>query len=109
MPEFSKDVVITLLAASVGLAGLLLVVSGFVFAQANSFPSATTDDTLLARYERAAKLGLVPFILSLAEAGLCLIWLLHTSPCTYVMLVGMFFLLLVLTAMYGAMLLLRYL
>lgn len=109
MPEFAKDVVITLLGASVGLAGLLLVVAGFVFAQANSFPAATTDDALIDRYERAGKLGLIPFLLSLGEAAICLVWLIHKSPYLYGVLVAGFLLLLLLTAIYGAVLLLRYL
>jgi len=109
MPEYSKDVMLALLGASVGLAGLLLVVAGFVFAQAGSFPPETTDDETIARYERAGKVGLIPFGLSLVEAGLCLAWLLHSSSSLYVVTVAGFFLLLVLTAMYGFILLLRYL
>lgn len=109
MPEYSKDVMLALLGASVGLAGLLLVVAGFVFAQAGSFPPETTDDETIARYERAGKVGLIPFGLSLAEAGLCLAWLLHSSSSLYLVTVAGFFLLLVLTALYGFILLLRYL
>lgn len=57
MPEYSKDVMIAVMGAAVGLAGLLLVVAGYVFAQANSFPS-TTDDDLLERYQMAGKIGI---------------------------------------------------
>lgn len=109
MPEYAKDVMLALLGASVGLAGLLLVVAGFVFAQAGSFPPETTDDETIARYERAGKVGLVPFGLSLTEAGLCLAWLLHRSSGLYAVSVAGFLLLLVLTALYGFILLLRYL
>lgn len=109
MPEYAKDVMLALLGASVGLAGLLLVVAGFVFAQAGSFPPETTDDETIERYELAGKIGLVPFGLSLAEAGLCLIWLLHSSPSVFSAAVMWFFVLLVLTALYGFVLLLRYL
>ena len=109
MPEYAKDVMLALLGASVGLAGLLLAVSGFVFAQAGSFPPETTDDETIERYERAGKIGLVPFGLSLAEAGLCLAWLLHSSSDLYIAGVAGFFLLLILTAAYGFVLLLRYL
>ncbi|GGG66032.1 hypothetical protein [Edaphobacter dinghuensis] len=109
MPEYAKDVMLALLGASVGLAGLLLVVAGFVFAQAGSFPPETTDDETIERYELAGKIGLVPFGLSLAEAGLCLIWLLQPSPSVYTTAVTWFFVLLVLTALYGFVLLLRYL
>jgi hypothetical protein len=109
MPEYAKDVMLALLGGSVGLAGLLLAVSGFVFAQAGSFPPETTDDETIERYERAGKIGLVPFGLSLAEAGVCLAWLLHSSSALYAVGVAGFFLLLVLTAAYGFVLLLRYL
>lgn len=109
MPEYAKDVMIALLGAAVGLAGLLLVVSGFVFSQANSFPSETTDDEMLGKLERAAKLGLIPFVLALGDAALCLVWLMHNSLCVYRTSEYGFFLLLLLTAGYGAVLLLRFL
>jgi hypothetical protein len=108
MPEYAKDVMIALLGAAVALGGLLLVVSGYVFAQANSFPSSTDDD-FLEKYERAAKLGLIPFIFALVEAALCLVWLMHNSICIYLAGEYGFFLLLLMTAGYGAVLLLRYL
>lgn len=53
MPEYSKDTIIAVLGASVGLAGLLLVVAGYVFSQINSFPSENTDDTVIKNYEIA--------------------------------------------------------
>ena len=109
MPEYSKDVMIGVLGAAVGLAGLLLVVAGYVFAQGNSFSRANTDDDLLKRYEMAGKLGLIPFILALCDAGLCLRWLIHSTPCVYSIAVYGFFLLLLLTAAYGSVLILRYL
>ena len=108
MPEYAKDVCIALIGADIALAGLLLVVSGFALAQANSFPSST-DDAILGKYEKAAKLGLIPFFLALFDAGLCLAWLLHSSGGMYIASVSIFFLLLVLTGLYGAILLLRYL
>lgn len=109
MPEYAKDVILALLGSAVGLAGLLLVVSGFVFSQANTFPPESTDDALLSRYETAAKLGLIPFILALAEAALCVLWTMDPVPGVYWSSVSGFFLLLLLTALYGAVLLLRYL
>ncbi len=109
MPEYAKDVVLALLGASIALAGLLLVVSGFALAQANSYPAETTDDLRLGRYELAAKLGLVPFLIALVDGALCLIWLLHRSDVFYRSAVGGFFLLLSVTAIYGAVLLLKYL
>ena len=109
MPEYAKDVEIALLGGAVALAGLLLVVAGFVFAQANSFPPDSTDDDLISHYETAAKLGLIPFLTSLVEAALSLLWLVRSSHCLFVTTVGMFFLLLVLTGLYGSVLILRYL
>ena len=109
MAEYAKDVMLALLGASVGLAGLLLAVSGFVFAQAGSFPPETTDNETIGRYESAGKIGLVPFGLSLVEAGVCLAWLLHSTSELYSVGVAGFYLLLVLTALYGFVLLLRYL
>ena len=109
MPEYAKDVVLALLGASIGLAGLLLVVAGFVLSQASSFPPATTPDSLLRRYETAAKLGLIPFGLALAEAALCLAWAGHATSCVYLSAIWGFFLLLAITAVYGFFLLLKYL
>jgi len=109
VPDFAKDVVLALLGASIGLAGLLLVVAGFVLSQASSFPPASTPDAVLKRYETAAKLGLIPFGLALAEAALCLAWAGHATPCVYLSVVSGFFLLLAITAVYGFFLLLKYL
>jgi hypothetical protein len=109
VPEYAKDVAIALLGSAVGIAGLLLVVAGMVFAQANSFPPETTEESLLARYEKAGKLGLIPFLTALIEAGASLWWLVHHSDCLYTGVILGFFLLLVLTALYGFVLILRYL
>lgn len=108
-PEYAKDVAIALLGSAVAIAGLLLVVSGMVFAQTNSFPAETTGEDLLARYELAAKLGLIPFTAALIEAAAALIWLNHNSTCLYTGIIWGFFLLLGLTALYGLVLILRYL
>jgi hypothetical protein len=108
MPDFAKDICLALLGGDLALAGLLLVVAGFALAQVNTFP-ATTDDVILKRYEVAAKLALVPFLLALVDAAICLMWLLHQGYGFYVVAVGLFFLLLLLTAVYGAILLLHYL
>lgn len=105
----AKDIIVALLGAAVALAGLLLVVAGFVFSQANTFPPENTDDEMLGRYELAGKIGLIPFILALADAAVCLCWLLWRTPCLFPTATWGFFLLLLLTAGYGAVLLLRYL
>jgi hypothetical protein len=75
----SKDLVVAILGAAVALAGLLLVFCGFLYSQADSFPS-TTDDTLLDKYRNAAKLGVVPFLGCLAIAALAGAWLRSPSP-----------------------------
>jgi hypothetical protein len=88
---------------------LLLVVAGFVFSQANTFPAARTDDALIARYEKAGKLGLFPFLLSLVEAACCGLWFVHRSDSLLWCDVYGFFLLLIFTGAYGSVLILRYL
>lgn len=109
MPENAKDIAIAVLGAAVGLAGLLLVVAGFVFSQVNTFPPETTDDVLLKKYETAGKLGLIPFLVALVDAALCLWGLIHPSQCLFFTAIAGFFLLLLLTAVYGSVLILRYL
>ncbi len=109
MPEYAKDTIIAVLGAAVGLAGLLLVVAGFVFSQVNTFPPQYTDDAVITRYKVAGKLGLLPFLIALGDAALCLRWLVHSSPCLFSTALWGFCLLLVLTAAYGSVLILRYL
>lgn len=109
VPEYSKDIVLALLGGSVALAGLLLVISGFVFTQAASFPPERTSNALIERYELAARLGLIPFVLALCDAAACTWWLLRSSECLFRCAVGGFFLLLLLTAAYGVVLLVKYL
>src|SRR5690348_12866779 len=95
-----KDVILGILGASGALAGLLLVFSGFIFAQAASFP-ATTDDTLLARYAKAGRLGIFPFLGFLITTLLCIAWLLRPNTFVYVLCIVMFVLLVVGTGVYG--------
>jgi len=75
VPEYAKDVMLGVLGASVALGGLLLVFCGFVFAQAASFPPATTDDSKIESYKRAGRLGLWPFVGSLVNAVAAVAWL----------------------------------
>lgn len=107
-PEYAKDVAIALLGAAVAVAGLLLVVAGYVFAAVATFP-ATTDDAVLARYETAAKYALIPFTMALLEAAASLLWLAQRGDCLYTGIVWGFFLLLIATGLYGFVLILRYL
>ena len=108
-PEYGKDVAIAVLGAAVGIAGLLLVVAGFVFAQAASFNPDVTDDKIIDGFRMAGRLGLIPFVLALVEAAGSLLWLVHKSDCLYTGVVWGFFLLLGLTGLYGLVLILRYL
>jgi hypothetical protein len=109
VPEYAKDVALALLGGSIGLAGLLLVVSGLVLSQVNSFAADTTPDAVLKRYRVAAKLGLIPFALALGDAALCLAWLLYRTGGLYDGAVDVFFALLGITGVYGFVLLLKYL
>ena len=97
-----KDVMVTIVGASVAIAGLLLVFSGFLFAQAASFPS-NTSDALIEKFRRGAQLGMIPFVGALADAGMAFGWMLNPSPnaCLYQFAVGGFIVLLVLTGVYG--------
>lgn len=108
MPENAKDIVLAVMGSAVGMAGLLLVVAGFAFAQAGSFPSIT-DDSVIEKYERAAKFGVIPFLLALGDAAISLWWLLQPSAPLFSTVIDGFFLLLFVTAAYGSVLILRYL
>lgn len=95
MPEYAKDVVIAILGSSVGLAGLLLVFSGFVFAQADGFPKETTDDAIINRYRRVGRAGLIPFLISLSLAAVNVVWFMCPTETLYRLSVyGFLFLLL---------------
>lgn len=90
----------TLLGAGVSLGGLLLIFSGFVFAQAATMP-ATTSDRILDRYKRFARLGLVPFSAALLMAGLAECALIWNKVALETTVVIVFFLLLATTIAYG--------
>ena len=98
----------TVLGASVSIAGLLLVFSGFLFTQAATLP-ATMSDEIIDRFRRGGKLAMVPFLLSLLVAGASFWWLLHQTVWLYDQISYGFMLLLVVTAAYGALTILRYL
>ena len=107
MPE-PKDVVLGILGASGGLAGLLLVFSGFIFGQASSFP-ASTSDKIVARYTKAARLAILPFCGFLVTTLMSLSWLIHPNPCLYTICIGLFVLLVIGTGIYGSLASFRYL
>ena len=99
MPE-PKDVIITIFGASVALAGLLLVFSGLLFTQAAALPR-TTDDAIINRFRRGARLACWPLLLALAIAGLCLAWLLCPGNIEYSIVWVSFVILLVATVAYA--------
>lgn len=107
--EIAKDASIAILGAAVALGGLLLIFCGFLFSQAASFPKDTTPDELIDRYRNAGRYGVYPFLLSLILAGLTLAQLLWPSRCFFIICCMGFFLLLVWTALYGALVIWRYL
>lgn len=109
MPEYAKDVMVAVLGASVGLAGLLLVFSGFLFSRADSFDKANTDDTIINKYRNAGRLAGIPFLLSFAVAFLSIWWMTSPGPCVYMATVIGLCALLIVSAFYGGFILLVYL
>jgi hypothetical protein len=99
-----KDLVIALFGASVGLGGILLVFVGFIYAHSEGM------DLELERkkYKTVAKVGMLPFLVSLVCAFLCLRWMLCPSP-EAMLPVYSFYLSLGLTALYGLVAFLFYL
>jgi hypothetical protein len=62
--EKAIDIALGILQASIALAGLILVYSGFLIAKAAEFQGSTTGDTFL----KLARWGLVPVIFGFATA-----------------------------------------
>ena len=109
MPEYAKEVMLGVLGASVGLAGLLLVFCGFLFGQAASFPPAHTDDATIERYKNAARLALLPFLGAVAASVAVMVWFFYPDETFYRIIVAFFMLLLVATAVYGTVVIKSYL
>jgi hypothetical protein len=109
VPEYAKDVMVAVIGASVALGGLLLVFCGFIFAQAASFPKATTDDTVITQYRSAALLGIWPFLGAIVNALTVLVWFCWPCPSLYFTSLGFFAVLLVVTGVYGFAVTRRYL
>jgi hypothetical protein len=103
-----KDIVLAILGGSVSLSGLLLIFAGFLFGQAAAFPS-TTDDAIINRFRNGGRSAIAPFLGSLAVAGVSVLWLLTANACLYWSAVIGFLLVLLGTAIYGAITVLRYL
>lgn len=83
-----KDVITAIIGASVSLGGLLLIFSGYIYAQAAIMPT-TTANTTLKRYRDAARFGLYPFAASLVLAGFSVLY--WFAPCVviaYITIIG---------------------
>jgi hypothetical protein len=109
MPEYAKDVMVAVLGASVGLGGLLLIFCGFVFSQAASFPKATTDNSTIKSYKDAGTLGLWPFLGSIINSLVVVAWFLCPVTGLYSTALVLFIVLLIATAVYGAVVIGHYL
>ena len=92
-----KDTILAIFGASVGLAGILLVFVGFVFSHAESFQNVGRKKS----FQRVAKLGLIPFAISLFAAFLGLGWLQEPTPTIYYLALLSFKVALGSTLLYG--------
>lgn len=88
------------IGASMALAGLLLIFSGFLFGQAALFPPETSDKVLNG-YKAAARGGLIPFAASLVVSVLALAYWFFPSRCLADAILILFALLAVATIIFG--------
>jgi hypothetical protein len=96
---------LAILSATATIAGLVLVFSGFLFAVISSLPPETADRHL-ARFAVPAKLAVIPFVLALITASTSYAWLITCNALAYTASVILFWVVLALTAAYGAFVLL---
>jgi hypothetical protein len=101
----AKDIVLAIFAAAVSLAGILIVVVGFVYSHAESQPLA--DDRK--KFKIVAKIGLLPFLICLACAFLCVTWMSSSSAAVLCWIRYTFYAGMGLTALYGVVAFLFYL
>jgi hypothetical protein len=71
----TKDTIVAVFGAAVGLAGILLVFVGFVYSRVETFDLADQRD----KFRFVAKCGIAPFLVALASATLCLRWMTNQS------------------------------
>jgi uncharacterized membrane protein len=62
-----KDVILAVLGSDIAIAGLVLVFAGFLITKAESFEGSKYGD----KYNWLAVYGLVPIVVSLAAAWMC--------------------------------------
>jgi hypothetical protein len=101
----AKDVVIAIFGAAVGLAGILLVVVGFVYSHGETLELKADRD----KYKLVAKSGIAPFLICLLCAVFCLIWMSNPSPTIFCWLRWSLYVGMGLTALYGVVAFLFYL
>jgi hypothetical protein len=101
----AKDIVIAIFGAAVGLAGILLVVVGFVYSHAESQPLEGDRK----KFKRVAKVGLLPFVICLFCAFLCVRWMSLASPSLLCWIECSLYVGMGLTALYGVVAFLFYL
>lgn len=102
MPE-EKDTIGAILGASASLAGLLLVFIGFVYARGETYSTRRGDV-----FKYVAKLGAVPFLITLACTWFSVVWF-TGGKWAYSCSIYLFEASLILTAIYGTMTLVYYL
>jgi hypothetical protein len=107
-PE-QKEIMIAVLGGSASIAGLLLVFCGFLFAQASMLPATITPTATIRKFKRFGRLGVAPFTLAILVTGTSFWWLLCQCNLVYLVTLWAFGLLLLATAIYGAVTILGFL
>jgi hypothetical protein len=99
-----ETVISSILGASVGLAGILLVFVGFIYTRSEGFQVTSRAK----KYQMVAKTGLMPFTVAIVCAWICLKWFATPTPSLYNWAVWSFQSCLILTGLYGIIALLFY-
>jgi hypothetical protein len=73
-----KDIAVATLGGSSAIASILLVFVGFMIMKVEGLPSETADH-VIAKYRRAAKWGLLPFLAQSFVILLCYFWMFYPS------------------------------
>jgi hypothetical protein len=100
-----KDIVIALFGAAMGLAGILLVVVGFIYSHSETLD--LEDDRR--KYKVVAKIGMAPFLLSFVCALFGVHWMLYQTENCFLATLYSFYLNIGATALYGVVAFLFYL
>jgi uncharacterized membrane protein len=92
-----KDAIVAILGATVTVAGLVLVFIGFLAAQGEQFQNNKRKRI----FKIVAKIGLIPFVVSLLAGLFCVCWLEQSTPRSYYLALLFFKLSLGSTLLYG--------